>query len=269
MIVRNRDSGDRSGGSTRMGAESDPDAAVQLSIASSTTVAPVAGEARSVVTRFTDMPPPAKALRAPVLPKHLEPRVIAKLAAGDLIEQCRIDGCALAEIVAERVRFDGVRLVGGTLGASKLAHLAWLDVACERCDLSMIVWPGAKLTRIEVRGSRMTGAKLVEGQLESVRFVDCHLDYATFTDTRFRQVSFESCRLEEADFRGADLTGTSFVNCELRGADFGRAKLQGADVSTSRCSDIRIAPGDVRGLVVNREQAAVLATLFGLVVRDG
>jgi uncharacterized protein YjbI with pentapeptide repeats len=214
------------------------------------------------------MPPPAKALRAPVLPNHLEPRSIAGLTAGEAIEQCRIDGCALAEVAAERVRFDGVRLVGGTLGASKLTHLRWLDVACERCDLSMIVWQSARLTRVEVRGSRITGAKLVEGELESVRFIDCHLDYATFSGTRFRQVSFESCRLEEADFRGADLTGTSFVNCELRGADFGRAKLQGADVSTSRLNDIHVAAGDVRGLVVNREQAASLAKLFGLVVRD-
>ena len=215
------------------------------------------------------MAPSIKAIRAPLLPKHLEPRVIAKLADADAIDQSRLDGCALAENKAEKVRFDGVRIVGGSMGASKLTHLAWIDVACERCDLSMIVWPGAKLTRVEVRGSRMTGAKIIEGQLESVRFVDCHLDYATFTGTRFRQVTFESCRLEEADFGGADLTGTSFVDCELRGADFGRAKLQGADVSSSRCEDIRIGAGDVRGLVVNREQAAALATIFGLVVRDG
>ena len=210
-----------------------------------------------------------KPLRAPVLPVHLDPRAFTTIADGDSIEQCRVDGCALAQVAAAQVRFDTVRLVGGTLGASELRHLRWLDVACERCDLSMIVWPGAKLTRVEVRGSRMTGAKLEEGELESVRFVDCHLDYASFAETRFRQVTFESCRLEEADFRGADLTGTSFVSCELRGADLGRAKLQGADVSSSRCPDLRVSAGDVRGLVVNREQAAALATLFGLVVRDG
>ena len=150
------------------------------------------------------MPPPVKTIRAPLLPKHLEPRALVKLAAGDSIEQCRLDACALADSAAEKVRFDGVRLVGGTLGASKLTQLAWIDVACERCDLSMITWPGAKLTRVEVRGSRMTGAKCIEGQLESVRFVECHLDYATFTGTRFRQVTFESCRLEEADFGGAE-----------------------------------------------------------------
>jgi uncharacterized protein YjbI with pentapeptide repeats len=215
------------------------------------------------------MPPLPKALRAPVLPPQLEPRTITTLNATDLIEQCRIEGCALAEATAERVRFDGVKLVGGTLGASKLTHMIWLDVACERCDLSMVVWQGVKLTRVEVRGSRITGGKLCEGQLESVRFIDCHLDYAMFTGTRFRQVSFESCRLEEADFQGADLTGTTFVDCDLRGADFGRAKLQGVDVSSSRLSELRVGPGDVRGLVVNRDQAAALAKLFGLVVRDG
>jgi hypothetical protein len=39
-------------------------------------------------------------------------------------------------------------------------------------------------------------------------------------------------------------------------------------VSTSSLSEVRVGAGDVRGLVVNREQATVLSQLFGLVLCD-
>ena len=210
---------------------------------------------------------PPKALRPPTLPAHPEPRVVGRLEPRDVVAACRLDASALAGAKAASVTFDGVQLAGGTLEGSALADLTWLDVACERCDLSMIDWRGAKLTRVVVRGCRVTGGKLVEGTFESVRFVDCHMDYASFADTRFRQVVFESCQLREADFHGADLAGTAFVDCELRAADFGRAKLDGADISASNAAGIPLSPAEVRGLVVSQAQAVELAKLFGVTVK--
>jgi uncharacterized protein YjbI with pentapeptide repeats len=210
---------------------------------------------------------PAASLRAPILPAELEAQILASIDGAEL-EHGRLDACTLSNQLGEDVRFDGVKVVGGTLSATKLTHLTWIDVLCERCDLSLIAWRGAKLTRVEARECRITGAKLHEGEFGDVRFVECQLDYASFSEARFRQVSFEACRLNEADFSGADLTGTSFLRCDLKGADFTGAKLHGADVSTSTLSDVRVGAGDVRGLVVNREQAATLSQLFGLVLRD-
>ncbi len=202
-----------------------------------------------------------------MLPKELEPRTLATLDGAEL-ENVRLDDCKLGDQTGEHVRFDAVKVAGGTLGATKLAHLSWLDVLCERCDLSMIEWTQPTLVRVELRACRVTGAKFREARLDEVRFVDCLFDYASLSGARFRQVSFEACRLKEVDFSGADVAGTSFSRCELHGSDFTGAKLQGADVSTSSLGEIRAGPGDVRGLVVNREQAAVLAQLFGLVLRD-
>ncbi|MCU0685678.1 MAG: pentapeptide repeat-containing protein [Polyangiaceae bacterium] len=213
------------------------------------------------------MPAPKKALAAPKLPKKLEAHVLTSIDGADL-EQCCLEGCELSEQAGERVRFEGVKLLGGSLRATKLARLSWLDVLGERCDLSMVEWPGAKLTRVEARACRATGAALAEGELDNVRFVECQLDYASFVGARFRQVTFEACRLKEADFSGADLTGTSFLRCDLQGADFTGSKLLGADVSSSTLSQVRLGAGDARGLVVSREQAVVIAQLFGVVLQD-
>jgi len=211
---------------------------------------------------------PPEPIRPPKLPAQLEPRTLTSLEAHAVIEECRLDASALTRSKASSVRFDGVHLVGVALEESELADLSWQDVLCERCNLAMVNWRGAKLTRALVRSCRMTGGKFVEGDLDNVRFVDCHLDYASFVDTRFRRVAFESCQLREANFHGADLTGAVFAECELEGADFAGAKLQGADVSSSKIAGITVGPGEVRGLSVSRQQAADLARLFGLVVRD-
>ena len=184
-------------------------------------------------------PPPKKALRAPILPAALEPQELTRIDGAEL-ESCRLDACALANQSGDRARFDGVRIVGGTLSATKLTHLTWVDVLCEKCDLSMIEWHEAKLTRVEFRECRVTGAKLATGELDHVRFVECQLDYASFSEARLRESSFEGCQLREADFTRADLTGTSLLRCDLKGADFGGAKLSRVDVSTSSLNEIRI-----------------------------
>jgi uncharacterized protein YjbI with pentapeptide repeats len=138
---------------------------------------------------------PPEAIRSPKLPAQLELRTLTSLEAHAVIEECRLDASALTRSKASSVRFDSVHLVGVALDESTLSNLVWQDVVCERCNLSMVNWRGAKLTRAVMRGSRLTGAKLVEGELDNVRFVDCQLEYASFADTRFRNVIFESCQL--------------------------------------------------------------------------
>ncbi|WP_394832934.1 pentapeptide repeat-containing protein [Pendulispora rubella] len=209
-----------------------------------------------------------KTLRSPILPKDLASQSPDRLDTLDL-DGSLLESCDLANQRGDYIRFDGVRVVGGAMNDTKLTRVSWLDVVCERCTLSMIDWPAAKLTRVEFQGCRMTGGKLGEGELDDVRFAECHLDFASFARARFRQVVFERCRIAEADFNQADLTGTTFIDCELHGADFTRAKLDGADVSRSTLGELRVDARDLRGLVVSREQAAALSrSLLGLVIQD-
>jgi uncharacterized protein YjbI with pentapeptide repeats len=213
------------------------------------------------------MPPSFKNIRPPILAKELETVAIEHLDGLEL-DQCRVEACALAQETGEKIRFDGVRIVGGALTETKLDSIGWIDVLCERCDLSMIEWTNAKFTRVEMRDCRITGAKVLRGEFDNVRFVDCHLEYASFSAAKFRQVSFEQCRLKEAEFSGADLSGTAFKGCDLQGIDFTRAKLQGADISASTLREFRVGAGDVRGLIVNRAQALAITQLFGIVLAE-
>jgi uncharacterized protein YjbI with pentapeptide repeats len=206
-------------------------------------------------------------VKAPALEKNLELATLERLDGAE-VECARLEGVSLAKTSGERATFEGVVIAGGTFAETRVAEMRWMDVRCERCDISLVEWTAAKLTRVELVDCRMSGARWVGAELEDVRFVSCQLDYAIFSGARFRRVAFEKCRLRDADFGGADLTGTIFSETELQSVDFGAAKLEGADVRTSTLRDVRLTSRDVRGLVVTRDQAAVLAQLFGLVVKD-
>jgi uncharacterized protein YjbI with pentapeptide repeats len=198
---------------------------------------------------------------------RLELQPLATLDGADL-ERVRLEGCALGAQRGRRMRLEAARVTRCGFAGSKVTELAWMDVACERSDLSLVEWPRARLTRVVVSDCRATGARWVEGELEDVRFVACQLECAVFTGARLRRVTFEKCRLRDADFGGADLAGTVFDACELHGVDLTGAKLAGADVHTSELVEARLEPRDMKGLVVSREQAVALATLMGAVVKE-
>ncbi len=193
-----------------------------------------------------------RSMKPPVLAKELAEVQLEALDDAE-VEGARVERCELGKARAARARFDGVHVSGGTLSESRVDAMTWMDVVCERCDLSLAEWPEAKLTRVVLRDCRATGMRLVDAEIEDARFVGCQLDYAVFSGARFRRVAFEKCKLTGADFGGADLMGAVFDDCELVSVEFGGAKLEGADVD---------------GLVVTSAQAAVLAKLFGLDVRD-
>jgi uncharacterized protein YjbI with pentapeptide repeats len=206
-------------------------------------------------------------VKPPVLAKELAQAKLETLEDAE-VEAARVEKCELGKRRAARARFEGVHISGGTLSETRIDAITWMDVVCERCDLSLAEWPGAKLARVELRDCRATGLRLVDAEIEDARFVGCQLDYAVFSGARLRRVAFEKCRFVDADFGGADLMGTIFDDCELASVELGGAKLGGVDVRTSRVRDVRVTTRDVRGLVVTRDQAATLAKLFGLDVRD-
>jgi uncharacterized protein YjbI with pentapeptide repeats len=206
-------------------------------------------------------------MRAPILDSDLANATLSDLEDADL-DASQVEGCALAKQTSTSVRFNGVRLLGGDLSETKVKGLSWLDVECVRTQLPLVDWPESKLTRVAFRDARATGARLPGAELHDVRFAGCQLDYASFVGARFSRVVFEKCPLRDADFGGADLSGTQFVDCDLTGVTFVGAKLVGADIRTSAGDDLRVEARDVRGLIVNGSQAAALARLLGLVVRD-
>lgn len=81
-------------------------------------------------------------------------------------------------------------------------------------------------------------------------------------------VRFEQCDLQGAYFNGSNLSGTRFAGSDLTGADFSGAVLTGCDFRRATIQDIRVAPEQLRGVIVTSDQALYLARLFGLDIQE-
>ena len=78
---------------------------------------------------------------------------------------------------------------------------------------------------------------------------------------------FEDCSLAQADLYASDLTGAIFRRSDLSRADIAQATLTGADIRDCRIDGMRGKAAATEGLIVSPDQAAMLITLFGVIVK--
>ncbi len=133
------------------------------------------------------------------------------LNLGDcVVERGNLANVAVRGGVAQRSRFDGVRLTG-------------------------LSWHEGTIRDVTFHGCRIDLASFAASRLERVRFEDCVLRQAELQDARLARVVFERCDLSEADFSGARLS----AGCELHGCTLDGAR------AVERLRGARMPIGDV------------------------
>ena len=154
-----------------------------------------------------------------------------------------------------------------TLSNPAATRVSLQDTRIESSDLANGDLKGSSIERVEIISTRLTGAIFTGAQLKSVLFKECKMDFALLRMARLQQCVFEDCNLTDADFYGADLTGTIFRDCDLSRADLSQAKLIGADIRGCRIDGLRGTPATMSGLIISPDQAALLITLFDVLVK--
>jgi uncharacterized protein YjbI with pentapeptide repeats len=200
-------------------------------------------------------------------------RLLRETSPEAIVDESHFDGVLLGQAVItddrlEHVRFDhslleGVSLRGGNADGMMLRHVGLMQ-----CDWSNASIESSSWVTCAMEGSKLTGTRLNRSVFKDVAVTDCRADFVQFQEARFQRVFFDTCILQQAFFNGAQMPGTTFDACDLSGADFSHAVITGSDVRRSRIEDIRIAPEQLRGLIVTQDQAIYLAGLFGLDIRD-
>lgn len=141
------------------------------------------------------------------------------------------------------------------------------DVVFENCDFSNCDFTKAAFQRVAFLGCKLMGADFIESALRSVRFFDCDARYANFADGKAQEIAFENVRLENAAFLRFKLTA-SFSQCSLSQATFEQTLMKGFDLRTCRLGGLQVTLSDIKGAIVTPVQAADLAALLGLVIKE-
>jgi uncharacterized protein YjbI with pentapeptide repeats len=167
----------------------------------------------------------------------------------------------------QRVSILGCALQSVSTADTNARRLLLSDVRIENSDLANIDCTGSTFERVEFIGARLTGAICNESQWKSVLFRDCRLDLAMIRMATLHDCVFESCNLTQADLYSADLTGAIFRRSDLSRADVAQATLSGADIRDCRIDSMRGTPIATDGLTISPDQATLLITLFGVIVK--
>jgi uncharacterized protein YjbI with pentapeptide repeats len=167
----------------------------------------------------------------------------------------------------QRVSIIGCGLKNVSLADTNARRLLLSDVRIENSDLANIDCTASTFERVEIIGTRLTGAISNESQWKSVLFRECRMDLSMMRMTAMQDCVFEDCTLAQADLYAADLTGAIFRRSDLSRADIAQAKLAQADIRDCRIDGMRGTPAATEGLIISPDQAALLITLFGVIVK--
>jgi uncharacterized protein YjbI with pentapeptide repeats len=201
---------------------------------------------------------------------RLEDNFVAQIASGSVYD-ARLTGGQLPPLHStrdQRVSVIGCALENVSLTDTNARQLLLSDVRIEGSDFANIDCSGGIFERIEIIGTRLTGAIWNEAKWKSVLFRECRMDLAMARMAAMQDCVFEDCNLTQADFYAADLTGAIFRRCDLSRADVAQAKLTGADIRDCHIDGMRGTPAAMEGLTISPEQAVLLISLFGVIVKQ-
>ncbi len=191
----------------------------------------------------------------------------ARPNAGDCFVRTAFGACDLAGSRAADLRFEEVTFTGTSLRGVVWQGAQLVDVRLRGCDLSNADLRQASLHRVEFISCNLTGANLSNVQCHHVRFERCKMVLAHAAQAKLAGCALGDCLLEQADLAEADLREAALTACNLRRARLVGAKLAGCDLRGSDLTDLGATPFELRGAIVEAGQLVQLAPLLGVEVR--
>lgn len=155
-----------------------------------------------------------------------------------------------------------------TLHKTRLDNFEASNVIFRNCDFSNIEWLKASFHQVIFEQCKLTGANFAESYLRDCQFHDCLCDFVSFSQGNLKVVTFANCRLTDSEFYNLKWQHINFINNDLTGSNWGHTSLNKLDFSNNKFYRIILEQENLRGLIVNSQQALVIAASLGLVIKD-
>lgn len=215
-------------------------------------------------------------IKAPRLPKTLAlVEDIGPIWQEAAYNDGEISGCYLKNLDLSGYDFTGMRfsmvlLENCRLMGAFLDKASFLDVAFKRCDLSNVSINEGYFNRCSWQACKWLGAGFLEARLQQLTVEECNLQYANFDEASISDVALTDSDLSQAVFSNCQLKNFQAQNCQFLGANFFRTALRGIDFSDNELEGIIVSEqaGELQGMVVSALQAAELAKLLGIVIKE-
>lgn len=92
--------------------------------------------------------------------------------------------------------------------------------------------------------------------------------YANMNGTKWTNCEWEDSLLPQASIHDVKWKEMTIHECDLSGCEIMHASMKGMDLRTSVIDGIAVDLKDLKGCIVNYEQALSLAQLLGIIIRE-
>ena len=111
------------------------------------------------------------------------------------------------------------------------------------------------------------GIDISSSRIRNVVFEECGGRYANFRFARIEKTAFKNCALQGADFGSAEISKVVFSGADLREVQMSGVPLCGIDFSSCEIDGLSARPEDLRGAVINPDQAIIAAKILGIKIK--
>ena len=218
-------------------------------------------------------------IQGPVLPAELrreadmEEAVRRALREEDDVRGCLFSGGALTQTAPDdwngTMEFRECVFENWRFSGCSMPRLGFVDAVFRGCDLSNLDLTGCSLLRCRFEDCKAVGLTLAEAKLRQVTFEQCGMRLANLSGCQCKGAGFFRCDLEGASMLGCALGKAPFDRCRLLDCNLCGTALSGIDFTTCDIGGWLQGGGELRGAVVTPVQAAELARLLGVVIKEG
>ncbi len=210
----------------------------------------------------------------PNLPKQLVEDVCLEEVLSDALENdetltgLHLQGERWVAEPMKKVCFSKAVLTGCRFLECHMERAEFVDVRFDRCDFSSSFLQGSYFSRCHFVGCKGIGTQMQDAVFRNVRMEDCNFELAAFDDALFYQSQFSNSRFAQAWFLQCSIKGLLLEKCDFTKASFFHTALKGVDFTQCELQGISVAIEDLKGIIVNQYQAAQLAKLLDVCIKE-
>lgn len=146
--------------------------------------------------------------------------------------------------------------------------VSFYDCIFEACDFSNVTLDNASFMRCRFSNTKLMGLILSNVSMQDVSFSSCMFDYASFLESSITKCIFQNSSIKEVRFFKVKYHLVEFETCEIVRIENISTSLKDIDFSSCLLIGGTFSLPDLRGVILNSEQALEVTKLFGILIKD-
>jgi len=197
-------------------------------------------------------------------------RQLESAGSSILLEEV-VDDCCFTDIVFPRTlltrEFNGCYFKNVCFSNIPMS-ISFYDSIFDNCDFSNVHLEDASFMRCQFSNTKLMGLILSNGFMQDVSFSSCMFDYASFLESSITKCIFGDSSFKEVRFFKVKYHLVEFTNCNLIRIDNISTSLKDIDFSSCILSGGTFSLPDLRGVILNPDQALETTKLFGIIIKE-